>query len=84
MNGETQVTPSSSEAARTSRVRLACDETKNNASEGRVVDRRAGETETSQKTQKWLKAELQRHASRRHCERADQRLARRREQEPPN
>ena len=51
---------------------------------GRVVDRRARETETSQKTQKWLKSELQWHTSRRECERAEQRLAWRREQEPPN
>ena len=40
--------------------------------------------ETSQKTHKRLKGELQRHASRRQCKKAEQRLARRREQEPPN
>ena len=85
MNGETQESndckqPSSSEAARTSRARLACDETKSNATEG---VRRPG-YRTSQKTHKRLKAELQGHTSRRHCERAEQRLARRREQEPPN
>ena len=49
---------------------------KTNASEGRVV-RPYSTSGTSQKTR--LKAELQRHASR-----AEQRLARRREQEPPN
>ena len=40
--------------------------------------------ETSQKTHKRLKAELQRHASRCQCERAEQWLAWRREQQPPN
>ena len=48
----------------------------------RAAVRWAGET--NYKTHKRLKAELQRHASRRQCKRAEQRLIRRREQEPPN
>ena len=51
----------------------------------RAVERAAVRArETNYKTHKRLKAELQRHASRRQFKRADQRLIRSREQQPPN